>query len=251
MTDPSRLKVTSDNNLSKALIDSARADHSMPGAHERALRALGIGAAISAATASAASATGLSSKGAGLLVLKWIGVGAFVGAVTLTSINYLASSTGKASPPLVPAPTSQPVQATRMNAARAVEHGAASAQPILPVAVPVVQPNSARVRSIDAVSAGFATVNPSSAAPTAVQLAALQEIRAALAAGTPERALGLLDSFDRRFRGSALTEEAAVLRVEALVDSGNSEASARGRAFLEQYPRSAYAQHVRSKLHLR
>jgi outer membrane protein assembly factor BamD (BamD/ComL family) len=84
----------------------------------------------------------------------------------------------------------------------------------------------------------------------APQLAELNAARAALEAGAPARALAMLDDFDLRHPSSALREEVAVLRVDALVDAGRlAEANDLAAAFLRAYPGSAYGQHVRSKVH--
>lgn len=81
------------------------------------------------------------------------------------------------------------------------------------------------------------------------QLEALAEVRSALLAGQPGRALELLDGFDRRYRASPLAEEVALLRIDALLDAGRgAEAAAIGQAFLTKHPGSAYAQHIRSRL---
>ena len=47
-------------------------------------------------------------------------------------------------------------------------------------------------------------------------------------------------------QGTRLLEEAAVLRFDALLAAGRSEAVAEGQKFLRSYPRSAYAQRVRA-----
>jgi outer membrane protein assembly factor BamD (BamD/ComL family) len=84
------------------------------------------------------------------------------------------------------------------------------------------------------------------------ELEALRAIRAALASQEPARALTLLDGFDSRFGAAALAEEAILLRVEALADSGRaSEAQQLGAAFLAKNPESAYATGIRLRLRSR
>ena len=68
-----------------------------------------------------------------------------------------------------------------------------------------------------------------------------------LAAREPKAALDTLALYTRTFLRGALAEEAAALRVEALVASGDAtEARRAAAAFLERHPNSPYAQRVRS-----
>jgi hypothetical protein len=75
---------------------------------------------------------------------------------------------------------------------------------------------------------------PRPADDLAAELALLRRARAALTGGTPAEALPLLDEFERRFGAGHLAEEGALLRVQALCDSG---ARARARAAAEQLVR--------------
>jgi hypothetical protein len=92
-------------------------------------------------------------------------------------------------------------------------------------------------------------VTRSAANAVETQLAALSAVRTALARGDPQRALALLDEFDRRNPFSPLTEEVTVLRVDALVDAGRvGEATALAEAFLSTHPASVYGGRIRSKV---
>jgi hypothetical protein len=78
------------------------------------------------------------------------------------------------------------------------------------------------------------------------QLAQLAAIRKALAAKQPAVALAELDQFSRDYPGSPLTEEALVLRIEALQALGRSQAAAAlAKDFLASRPSSVYAARVR------
>jgi outer membrane protein assembly factor BamD (BamD/ComL family) len=80
-------------------------------------------------------------------------------------------------------------------------------------------------------------------------LAQLGAIREALTAHDSPRALRMLDDFDRQFPASNLSEEVTVLRIDALVDSGRLvEASNLASRFLKGHPKSAYGEHVGSKI---
>jgi hypothetical protein len=248
MTDPPQLKIASQRGFSRVLLESARGDHSAPGAAQRALHALGVGVAVTtvAAAAKAGASTGLSTKWAGLLVVKWLGLGVLAGVTTLVSVEYAVSA--RANAPLVAAPAAR-------RAAAPLATIALNAAPPAPEATPEASqlPEAPPARPASAVSTGSGAAEPAAeppVAPAADQLSALRRVRAALLAQAPERALKLLDAFARQHRDSSLAEEAAVLRIEALADLGRDDARALAEDFLRQYPHSAYAQRVRSKLHL-
>jgi outer membrane protein assembly factor BamD (BamD/ComL family) len=78
-------------------------------------------------------------------------------------------------------------------------------------------------------------------------VAALADARRALASGDAAEALRLLDVHDRRFAPPALSAEATILRIEALVAVGRLD-EARGLAtgFVTAHPDSPYAQRVAS-----
>jgi outer membrane protein assembly factor BamD (BamD/ComL family) len=73
--------------------------------------------------------------------------------------------------------------------------------------------------------------------------------RDALKSHDSAAALRALDEHRSRFPGGALTEEAEVARVEALLQAGNaSDATSHARAFLKTHPGSAYERRVRALL---
>jgi outer membrane protein assembly factor BamD (BamD/ComL family) len=73
--------------------------------------------------------------------------------------------------------------------------------------------------------------------------------RVALSAGDRPRALELLERFETQFPEGVLRPEAAILRIEALVASGDRPAAARAaRAFLAANPSSPYAPRIQRLL---
>jgi hypothetical protein len=79
------------------------------------------------------------------------------------------------------------------------------------------------------------------------ELALLQAVRQAGAAGQHARAERLLDDLDREIPQGALLEERAALRAIAACEGGRANRSERAAAFLRRYPASVYAakvQHV-------
>jgi hypothetical protein len=81
------------------------------------------------------------------------------------------------------------------------------------------------------------------------QVVYLDGARDALTGGDAARALRLLDEYDTRFPDGALAQEATVMRVRALLVSGDRDhAFAVGRRFVEGHPASPYATQVKQLL---
>ena len=59
-----------------------------------------------------------------------------------------------------------------------------------------------------------------------------------------------LDTLERQPAAASVAEEAAVLRIDALLALGRADARGLGEKFLQSYPRSAYAERVRAELGL-
>jgi hypothetical protein len=79
------------------------------------------------------------------------------------------------------------------------------------------------------------------------ELVALEAVRAATTAGRPREALRQLDHYDATFPAGKLREEAAVLRIEALAERGDSVAArAAADQFLHDSPNTVYAARVRA-----
>lgn len=79
------------------------------------------------------------------------------------------------------------------------------------------------------------------------EVAALEGVRTALDHGDSRDALRKLDAYDVAFPRSVLAEEATVLRVDALSQSGDpAAAAALARSFLAANPSSPHAAHLRA-----
>ena len=79
------------------------------------------------------------------------------------------------------------------------------------------------------------------------EAALLESVRESLAASRAEDALGSLDAYDARFASGALEEEAAVLRVQALLARGRRDEARRISAdFGRRHPASSYVRRMRS-----
>jgi outer membrane protein assembly factor BamD (BamD/ComL family) len=74
----------------------------------------------------------------------------------------------------------------------------------------------------------------------------VQRAKLALKDRDPQGALSALDEHDAAFPAGAYAEEAAVVRIEALVAAGDRPKAQRvADAFLRRFPESPYAQRVR------
>jgi outer membrane protein assembly factor BamD (BamD/ComL family) len=83
----------------------------------------------------------------------------------------------------------------------------------------------------------------------AAEMKLLDQARAALHAGDSERALVLLDRFDKEYPRAVLGDEASVTRVEVLLQRGQTEQARQiGERLLRERPGSVQAQRVRSLL---
>jgi len=83
----------------------------------------------------------------------------------------------------------------------------------------------------------------------AIEVGQVDRARARLAAGDPAGALAAVAEHTRTFPHGILAAEAEVVRIDALLRSGQRDAARRvGRQFLQRFPRSPLVQRVRSLL---
>jgi hypothetical protein len=81
------------------------------------------------------------------------------------------------------------------------------------------------------------------------QVAWIDHARSLADSGDPSGALQALDGYDRAFPHGVLSEESALLRIEALAARGDHRgATALAKRFLVEHPRSVHAAKVRSLL---
>jgi hypothetical protein len=91
------------------------------------------------------------------------------------------------------------------------------------------------------------TLEIRSPASLAEEIAALDGARTALHMADPALALSRLDEYDHALRGTRLTAEATLLRIEALARAGNQgQASELARRFIDNNPGSALADRARA-----
>jgi len=234
MTDPTRLLQSADStDLEKELLRSWESERPSEGARDRALATLGL------ATVGAGAAASIAPKAASLgwtAIVKWLGLGfvalgaAGAGVSMLSHRHTEASVSG----PHAPVQVAAPKASAELTAAAATQ-----VDPIEPAPAPTT-PSVPRpvTRSARPASSSLAD-----------QVAELDRARAALDAGDTARTLRIVDAYAAAYPGGALTQEAELLRVDALVRGGNrTEAERTGKHFLAAYPKSPHAARVRALL---
>ncbi|HXJ18803.1 MAG TPA: hypothetical protein VMT03_01115 [Polyangia bacterium] len=230
-----RLRDEGATALERALLDAGTAYRGSPTARAKTLGALGLaGSATLAGAAAARTSLSLGKLSIGKLSLGKIFAGAaIVGAVATVPAGYRAlhrQDVAMHAARGVPAPALSPV---------AQGGGPAVAVAVAPV-VPVPDDPSAH-------AARRARVEP--AVPLARELASIDGARAALARGDTSDAIARLDGYARAYPRGRLDQEAEVLRIDALSQSGRAEAArAHAREFLRRHPNSVLAAHVRTRL---
>jgi hypothetical protein len=213
----------------RELLESWSAEQ--PSAAARA-RALGI-ASVAAGSVLGAGAAAAAPKALSASLTKWLIVGLALAGATAAAVVALRH---EPAPVAVVAP---PVPA-----------------PPVPVAAPPATKEEptiaiADLKSATPVAAPHAAVAPPAASggTLAAEIAALDEARRSLRDGDPARTLAHVDAYERRFPAGAFTEEAEVLRIEALVRSGDrARAVAVGQRFLAARPTSPHAARIRAIL---
>jgi len=242
MTEPKRLLEASPNELTRAVLRAGKSYQASSNARRATLAALGVaGSSALFAKSAAASTTFKQWIVGGLLGGAVIGAGA-VGVTLLeepsADVAPAAGAPGlnpaaPAAPPLAASPPSEPPPALQQPAAP---------EPLPPALEPSNAPAPAAAPPSRSPPAA---AEPNSNNSLAAELEALDSARRALSAGNGGQALQLLDAHGRRFPRGRLRLEAEVLRIEALMQTGQrAAASARAKAFVKRYPNSVFVSRV-------
>ncbi len=147
-------------------------------------------------------------------------------------------------PPTPPAPALVGNGAAANTAPRRISRVPVVAGPASPVPAAEAAPSPAAAAQA-AQAAQAAEERHVQRASLGDQVACIDRARGALASGDPAEALRVVAEYDARFPGGMLSQEATVLRIEALVKEGNRPAAvAVGRSFLATHPTSPHAAKV-------
>lgn len=248
MSDPKRLSSVSDNEVERLLLRAGRAGapaRSKELAFLAASSALPTaGAAAGGAVASKGAATGIAKTAGSFATVKWVGILGVTGAGALAGV--VASESRHA-----PTALTVSVAAGSSSSAhgRQTGTGPSRSDPSTGWTPVPVDPSTLRAAPTERAIAPPAVVAAPSVSTLRAELASLEEARSALAAREPARALSLLDRYAAQFPEGAMAPEETMLRIEALVMTGDSQAAKRfADAFLASHPDGPYAARVRSLL---
>jgi len=152
------------------------------------------------------------------------------------------SSSPPEAPPVAPAPViAVPAPSTRL-APTALQAR------VSPAVVTSPSP-SVSERSAASAPASKGETPAAAGANPAAELAILDQAREAIGDREPARGISILDDYGRRFPSGVMGPEASILRIEALVASGDRDGAKRaGDAFLRANPASPYASRIASLL---
>ena len=219
-----------------SLLEVSRREQAPAQARARTLGALGLAVAVSTATSTAVATT--SRSGVGLL-LKVLGASLLSGGLVVTGLAIHRAH----------------LAATGTTTAKQVRKAANTSTPSVSAdsVPPATSDAQAEVATAPAV-ASSASARPTRPEATAGRLsrevAALERAHQALAAQDPSSALHFLDRYRAEFPSGALGSEATVLRVQALLASGNrAAAQTLADAYSSAHPDSPYSRRIQAILH--
>ncbi len=256
MSDPERIIRGPKGALETALLRSVRRDAPPAQARARTLATLGISATagtvvtatakVAGAVATAKSATTTSIA----LAAKWIVVGVGAAALTVGVAREMPQLVGTRSPVLVGSgPATQaasPVEVRKILVPSAPEEPAERSESAPQIAPAVRMRDKDTLRHSNDLSVVEQTRSPSKLAD---EVSVLDQARTAAIAQNPARTLRLLDNYQRQFPNGALGPEAQVMRIEALVQSGQSATALPiARQLLKAAPAGPHAERIRALL---
>lgn len=241
MNEPPRL-IDDSEGLMRELLESGRNARAPHHTRARALSAL-AGASTLSATTFLQAAPQIGALG----IAKWVGIGALLGLVTASVAQQILPSgseresepTSVAVPPLRVAPVATPRAPTR-----------AAPQPLPPRAATVAtQKTSGANRSSSSAPTPDDAPPAIDAAGLAREVRVIDDARMKLRSGNAAGALVELDRHAREFPGGKLQPEATLLRIEALVRSGDvARAQSLAQPILDRTPEGPYAERLRRVL---
>ncbi len=235
MSAPPRL-LASGSAFEAKLLRAAKSERPSRDGMQRAVAAASAAAIGSCAVGTAKTGLLAAIKGPGWLLALGAGI---------TGLVVMAGSTAGLKP-TAPPPTAIATPARVAPAARS------SAEPVVAVVPPVpatakeerTPPPAGKPARKGAIAPATAAAPP---LPVEDELTLLRRAKSRLAGSDAAGALEALDAHATTYPRSKLAEEAAALRVEALVATGDGVRAQRAAdVFLERHPESPYAERVRS-----
>jgi Outer membrane lipoprotein len=215
------------------LLQLARSEGPSAESRRRILAGLAVGIAAGTISAPSDAAQKATRSAASSAAVKW-GVASVV-AIGASVVAFLS---------LQPKPHTPVVTPLSNTASAIVVPVTAPAAAVSGELVPVT-----KVEDLPTLAEGSGSDSPKSvSAPSlAEEVAAIKSAKGALASGNAAQALRELDAYKLHFPRGRLSQEASVVRIEALIGSGNqAAASAVADHFLAAHPDSPYSARVRT-----
>jgi hypothetical protein len=279
MNELTPLLSSTEDDLELLLLRSAEADEPSAGALPKVAASLGVGAAALGLATGAAVAEQAAFGGAAaakpitfVSVLKWLGAGMTAGALVGggAHVAFRPMRSGTIARPLVAAPAVSPQghgeaprvalplpPPSKLEVAEIAPEAAEPAREGAPAAVRTATPPGTPAVPVPATTApplgSTASFEaPPRAAPAtevspslADEVSTLDAVRRQLVAGRARSALAAIDAYRARFPAGSLRTEATVLRVEALLGSGERAAAEReANAIVRAAPGTRHAARV-------
>jgi hypothetical protein len=263
MTDPKPLGEPGGDEATefeRTLLRSWKHESPPASARARALAIAGLAAGTSAAPPAHPVPAPKAAAGKLLAVVKWslgavisvgiLGAGAALLRPSAPPFAALPSAPTSAvapsEPPVAPAPTRLLIMPAT-NEPPPLQTSAPTSTAAAVVAGPPRRPPRSMSAASGLPPAPTASVAPSDA--LGEQVARIDHARDTLGAGDAATCLSELDAFDQKFPRSVMSEEATVLRIEALLRIGNrARATDLAERFLTSRPTSPHASGVRALL---
>jgi hypothetical protein len=246
MNDPQRLIRRGPGELEHELVASMLGDAPSAATRARALAAFGLGGALSATASATAAATVTAKASLPSTLALWLIAGAGVSVLAAGVAHQAGWAFGG------PAHRADVARSAGEHASSARIVPTAPGKPVL-VATPTAAFDDGEPPPSSRPTAGTRVHGTEVRSPPDAQLAeevrALDQARQAALAHDPERALRLVAAYQALFPGGKLGPEATVLRVEALIATGNKAAAASlAQSFLQSDPSGPLAERVRTLL---
>ena len=260
--EPTRLIDGGGDGFERELVEAARRDGPPAGALLRSAAVLGLAtssASIATTTAGTASAAGAKASGAALgsaSLAKWLGIGAAIGLVTTSGARIvsdpeiLTALTQRKTPAASPAfsTDSRRTPAAGMPGAPTREAQEATQPDSVAPSAPVAQvaPKSHAAPAV-AMEPGEPPAAKAALSPSlAAEVSALERARRALLIHRPNDVFRALDEYSAARQTSVLEAEAELLRIEALLQSGQrGEAVELAKKALAKAPNGPHAGRLR------
>jgi hypothetical protein len=247
MTEIEPLRSSQPGSRLGAMLRAAAADEPPARLRQRILTGLGVGVGVAVTSATAVASASVvgstvagkasASPALGLLLLKWLALGTLGGLTAAVGLD--AAFSPRAAEPTSRAPERLVDAAPRVSYAPPPLGQPVESTPAAPATEAVAQ-----------ASTRAPSVAPSSASRSAAlreELLLVDAARAALAGGRPDEALRRIAEYERLPTTGALVREARVLRIEALVMSGNLElARVQAEQYSVAFPNDAHARRLRA-----